>query len=311
MNDTETIATLTAQLDAARRENKPFVDALWKADTEIAQLTHELENVWKPAAAINERYARAYESERDALRAELEAVKSENDRMTDFCIGLTGRNPDDIRNAFKERDALRNSAWATEAREREAAALAQLADLRAQLDAANAQNEKLGQIVVEYKTDCGCPICRRTDCELADLRAQLSEEADRRDNMEKACVEAIKLREVAEARLEACRRDSERQWQPIETAPKCTAEGRVPVIVTYSPHVGHHAPMAIARLTRDGWISGKQGNHLWFKPTHWMPLPSPPIAAIDAAQGLGPKREAEVTSCRALPKIPLQNETQP
>ena len=71
-------------------------------------------------------------------------------------------------------------------------------------------------------------------------------------------------------------------WQPIETAPKCdggivgSSNGRKPVMVTRCPYTGHHAPMAVARLTKKGWISGVRGNRLWFEPTHWMPLPPPP-----------------------------------
>lgn len=81
-------------------------------------------------------------------------------------------------------------------------------------------------------------------------------------------------------------------WQPIDTAPKCVpsshedGNGRKPVIVTRFPFTGRFAPMAIARLTREGWIIGKVGarrrykkdNYLWFTPTHWIPLPLAPTA---------------------------------
>lgn len=69
-------------------------------------------------------------------------------------------------------------------------------------------------------------------------------------------------------------------WKTIDSAPHCVAggngdNGRRPVIVTRHPSTGI-PPMAIARLTTDGWICGKMGNKLWFEPTHWQPLPSPP-----------------------------------
>jgi homoserine acetyltransferase len=71
------------------------------------------------------------------------------------------------------------------------------------------------------------------------------------------------------------------EWKPIESAPVCVCSspgdsGKRPVIVTRHPITGSHHPMAIARLTSSGWISGKMGKKLWFEPTHWMPLPNPP-----------------------------------
>jgi hypothetical protein len=82
-------------------------------------------------------------------------------------------------------------------------------------------------------------------------------------------------------------------WRDIKSAPKCVAStrddnGRRPVIVTRSPHNGFWAPMAVARLTTKGWISGKKGNRLWFEPTHWTDLPAPPSAApLPQVEGAG------------------------
>lgn len=72
-------------------------------------------------------------------------------------------------------------------------------------------------------------------------------------------------------------------WKTIESAPKCDgggpqSNGRKPVLVTRYPFTGHHAPMAVARLTKAGWVSGKSGNKLWFAPSHWSFLPEPPNA---------------------------------
>lgn len=61
-------------------------------------------------------------------------------------------------------------------------------------------------------------------------------------------------------------------WQPIETAPLDT-----PVIVFDAPAVGE------ARHIEDhGWYwAGNDPTDVWggqIYPTHWMPLPEPPIA---------------------------------
>ena len=69
-------------------------------------------------------------------------------------------------------------------------------------------------------------------------------------------------------------------WLPIETAPRCVPSseqdsGLRPVLVTRWPIDGHHKPVAVARLTVDGWIVGRGGKwrkSLWFEPTHWMSL---------------------------------------
>lgn len=75
-------------------------------------------------------------------------------------------------------------------------------------------------------------------------------------------------------------------WNTIDTAPKCVASsendnGRRPVLVTFWPPTGHHAPVAVARLTRDGWVGGRKGTKLWFKPTHWMEIPEVSASTIN------------------------------
>lgn len=75
-------------------------------------------------------------------------------------------------------------------------------------------------------------------------------------------------------------------WRTIGSAPRCGngvedgTNGRKPVLVTRYPFTGHHAPVAVARLTADGWISGKKGNPLWFVPTHWMTIPEVSHATV-------------------------------
>jgi hypothetical protein len=75
------------------------------------------------------------------------------------------------------------------------------------------------------------------------------------------------------------------EWHTIDSAPRCIGNagrergdnGRRPVIVTRWPIKSlAHPPMAIARLTERGWITGESKNKLWFEPTHWTPLPAPP-----------------------------------
>lgn len=64
-------------------------------------------------------------------------------------------------------------------------------------------------------------------------------------------------------------------WQPIESAPKCTAHDKPRVIVTRHPINGSKHPMAICYHSAQGWmVTGKV--RLRFKPTHWLPLPEPP-----------------------------------
>jgi hypothetical protein len=89
---------------------------------------------------------------------------------------------------------------------------------------------------------------------------------------------ALKKMDALRAAVEAVKVDA---WQDISTAPVCVASegsnnGRKPVLVTRWPVTGRHHPVAVARLTRNGWMSGKRGTSLWFEPTHWMPLPKPP-----------------------------------
>lgn len=80
-------------------------------------------------------------------------------------------------------------------------------------------------------------------------------------------------------------------WLGVGSAPQCVASsaeggnGRRPVIVTRWPVNGCAPPMAIARLTAKGWISGRKGNRLWFDPTHWRPLPAPPPTRDKPVEG--------------------------
>ncbi len=67
------------------------------------------------------------------------------------------------------------------------------------------------------------------------------------------------------------------EWESIVTAPRCRAatkgdSGSRPILVTHFPFTGHFAPVAIARLTVNGWKAGK-GHKLWFDPTHWRAIP--------------------------------------
>ena len=65
-------------------------------------------------------------------------------------------------------------------------------------------------------------------------------------------------------------------WQPIETAPR----GR-PLFDENGPYVllgwTNRLDMTIARFERRHWRDGYGGAVL--EPTHWMPLPEPPMSA--------------------------------
>jgi len=60
-------------------------------------------------------------------------------------------------------------------------------------------------------------------------------------------------------------------WQPIETAPKDGTR-----ILTFSPRApeSEKAPIRINEWRgRDWWCTNAE----YWPPTHWMPLPAPPI----------------------------------
>jgi hypothetical protein len=67
------------------------------------------------------------------------------------------------------------------------------------------------------------------------------------------------------------------EWQPIETAPKDGTK-----IICYSPE----APGGKIRVTwyrnpsdHAGYLGWGEFNMVYWPPTHWMPLPEPPVLA--------------------------------
>jgi hypothetical protein len=88
--------------------------------------------------------------------------------------------------------------------------------------------------------------------------------------------EAEKYAKELEARL------AEREWRPIETAPK---DGKQ--VLIYSGDRCDNCPAQTSGITvafwEDGmWICGNMANgtpvYLKHTPSHWMPLPQPPAA---------------------------------
>jgi hypothetical protein len=87
---------------------------------------------------------------------------------------------------------------------------------------------------------------------------------------------------------------SEREWQPIETAPK---DGTV-VLLTWMDGLTHQPaeiwPMQWGHIQRNGlfpertgmWVS-PDGSVTWngsaddFGPTHWMPAPPPTVGGLE------------------------------
>jgi len=68
---------------------------------------------------------------------------------------------------------------------------------------------------------------------------------------------------------EAWQAARERQWLPIESAPKDKIE-----ILAWSKRHGVNVGI-LTHYKRPEMPSRKRG---WFQPTHWMPLPNPPAS---------------------------------
>jgi len=66
---------------------------------------------------------------------------------------------------------------------------------------------------------------------------------------------------------------TEREWQPIETAPKDGTD----ILVAFPKNVGW---LQIVRWwekkTGFQWVDGYTCKRIWNSPTHWQPLPPPP-----------------------------------
>lgn len=102
-------------------------------------------------------------------------------------------------------------------------------------------------------------------------------------------------------------------WYPIKTAPAGTA-----VLIaggTYYSDQGWDTPpgdpfagVTIAwRRDRDEYWQGNQLAHdeyLWHKPTHWMPLPSPPGAELNFSDEAG----SDPVSMMEIPSSDLKGE---
>ena len=76
-------------------------------------------------------------------------------------------------------------------------------------------------------------------------------------------------RKLERERDEAWQAARERQWMPIETAPKDKIE-----ILAWSNRHGVNVGI-LTHYKRPEMPSRKGG---WFLPTHWMPLPNPPAS---------------------------------
>jgi hypothetical protein len=63
-------------------------------------------------------------------------------------------------------------------------------------------------------------------------------------------------------------------WQPIATAPV----GR-PVLVWYAQFSDEGGANVLAQRADGSWTDGDEDTDTtWARPTHWMPLPDPPVA---------------------------------
>ncbi len=72
------------------------------------------------------------------------------------------------------------------------------------------------------------------------------------------------------------------EWMPIETAPK----HEYCLVYVPQPHWFYEPEPFVfqAWWGGDRWMITTDGNGAWVKPTHWMPLPSPPQTQAQAPQ---------------------------
>lgn len=102
----------------------------------------------------------------------------------------------------------------------------------------------------------------------ADRTAAIRFMVDRPDNVSRQV-------DDLEARFAAHREAALLVWQPIDTAPR---DGTDILVADHeavtSAFWGVHNPDVSPRLHRYGWVG-----QVDFAPTHWMPLPKPPLPA--------------------------------
>lgn len=116
---------------------------------------------------------------------------------------------------------------------------------------------------------------------LAEENAQLERERDEaRAELEKVWITHGELRESSEhLKDQLAASEKDRQWQPIETAPKDGTR-----VMIYTPDMmgavetGFYHEFTIP----PGWCADTRGKPR--SPTHWMPLPKAPDAAMKEAQ---------------------------
>lgn len=90
---------------------------------------------------------------------------------------------------------------------------------------------------------------------------------------------------LAKALRDAAEDTKRLDWQPIETAPRDAT-----IVLLWVPNVTEiGAWLDGARMSNHGWHTWENMRFLSDRPSHWMPLPTPP--AIDAA--VTPASEAE------------------
>ena len=106
-----------------------------------------------------------------------------------------------------------------------------------------------------------------------------------------ACARTAIANQKKRAALSSAQQDKDdaERWQPIETAPKDGTHILVPLPDSNTSYVicWVDASKGIRRHLGPnvGWHHAYDGDYLsqWSQPTHWMPLPAPPIDAARAA----------------------------
>ena len=82
------------------------------------------------------------------------------------------------------------------------------------------------------------------------------------------CLVSEAISELAQLRAHIAELEAERQWQPIETAPKGT------ILILIRRGIGMCQIEECENI--DGFFYAKWSGNNDFAPTHWMPLPEPP-----------------------------------
>jgi chromosome segregation ATPase len=115
----------------------------------LAEVEHELENVWKPAAAMNEQYARAYETKLTAAAERIRVLEGERDEAQKTLVRLEATPKTEEERAYW---LSINKMWSDSKQDRDenVALRAQLDTLRAATAADTKRLKDLSERIRQY-----------------------------------------------------------------------------------------------------------------------------------------------------------------